>query len=75
MPSASDQDAAVTDQSKFLLSSAAATFALGVSFALYRVSKKRSYMPFFKANMGHDPNFSPVLHAAKALVSRFSMAR
>ncbi|CCG81958.1 protein of unknown function [Taphrina deformans PYCC 5710] len=61
----SDRDTGT--QYRFLLSSAAATFAVGVAFALRRVSRKPLSVPFFKSNAGHDPSFSPVLHAAQAL--------
>lgn len=62
------------DKSRFLLSSAAATFAIGVTFALFRVSRKRPSLPFFRSNADYDPSFSPVLHAAKALVRPFVMS-
>lgn len=55
------------DKSTYLLASATTTFALGVSWALYRTTRKAPPIPFFKSNQ-ITTNFSPVFHAAKALV-------
>ncbi|ORY86826.1 hypothetical protein BCR37DRAFT_396458 [Protomyces lactucae-debilis] len=65
-----DQQQQQHQGSSYLLTAAATAFLIGLTVALSKTRKQAHAqpLPFFRSNAAHDhdPDFSPVIHAAKA---------